>query len=34
MWPVVIWKDSCRSVLFMMTVDEYSRCVTGKVGSG
>ena len=34
MWPVMIRKDSCRSVLLRMTVDEYSRCVTGKVGSG
>ena len=33
MWPVVIRKDSCRSVLLMIAVDEYSRCMTGKVGS-
>ena len=34
MWPVVRRKDSCRSVLLMMAVDECSRCMTGKVGSG
>ena len=34
MWPVVRRKDSCRSVSLMMVVDECSRCMTGKVGSG
>ena len=34
MRPVVILKDSCRSVLLLMAVDESSRCMTGKVGSG